>query len=459
MERKALARRSVTRQYLGAAAVLILLTAGALAASFRFAPGPAWVWLLHYGIAAAIATAAVAAGRRAGGRAEGAAELARERLRRLEEAESERDGARRSEAEQRAWFEAVLRGAGDAVIATDAHGRIVLFNEAAEAISGWSAAEAAQREARAVVQLRSGAGDGPADLPADQVLREGPAAGLRRRVAVRARDGRVVPAEAWAVPVRAPGGRLLGAVLVVQDMTAREAAERALEQAAAETERFAYIASHDLEEPLRSVTSFAALLKRHYGDSMDPRAADYLRFIIAGAGRMSGLIQDLFAYSRAGSQNIADVSSEAALAESLSALHSAIESSGSRITHGPLPVVQADPGGLAQVFQHLIGNAIKFRGARNPEIHVAAEKQDGCWMFTVRDNGIGFDPKHSARIFAMFQRLHPGDAYPGSGAGLAIAKRIVESHRGSIWADSKCGEGSTFSFTLPELRAHKAAGA
>jgi light-regulated signal transduction histidine kinase (bacteriophytochrome) len=222
----------------------------------------------------------------------------------------------------------------------------------------------------------------------------------------------------------------------------------------AELDQFAYIASHDLLEPLRMVSSFVQLLERRYKGRLDQDADDFIKYAVDGANRMQSLITDLLAYSRVGSlgKELKAVSSEVALDRALSNLLVGIEQSGAVVTRGPLPAVMGDDIQLVQLFQNLIGNAVKFSGGRAPRIHVAADRQGDAWVFSIRDDGIGIAPECFERIFSIFQRLHDRKDYPGTGVGLAICKKIVERHGGRIWVESRQGAGSTFYFTIPEQR-------
>jgi PAS domain S-box-containing protein len=218
-----------------------------------------------------------------------------------------------------------------------------------------------------------------------------------------------------------------------------------------ELQQFAYVASHDLQEPLRMVSSYTQLLGRRYGDRLDGDAKEFMEFIVDGAARMKQLIEDLLAYSRVGTRGreISLTSSGAALDKALLNLRAAQEASGATVTKGDLPTVVADGQQFTQLFQNLLGNAMKFRGPEPPKIHVACEERPDVWVFSVSDNGIGLDPQYSERIFMMFQRLHTKAEYPGTGIGLAICKKIVDRHGGRIWVDSQPGKGCTFGFTIP----------
>ena len=221
----------------------------------------------------------------------------------------------------------------------------------------------------------------------------------------------------------------------------------------AELEQFAYVASHDLQEPLRTLASYAKLLSRRYSGQLDDRADRFIQYIVEEALRMQALINDLLKYSRVGrqAQNFAPCDARAVFDIVVSRLQDAIATSGATVTCGELPTLMADERQLVQLFQNLIGNAIKYRSQEPPVVQVAAVRQEGEWLFWVRDNGIGIDPKYAERIFVIFQRLHTHEEYSGTGIGLAIAAKIVERHGGRIWVESELGQGATFYFTLRDL--------
>jgi light-regulated signal transduction histidine kinase (bacteriophytochrome) len=226
----------------------------------------------------------------------------------------------------------------------------------------------------------------------------------------------------------------------------------ALARSNADLEQFAYVASHDLQEPLRMVSSYVQLIEKRYRGQIDEQADKYIRYAVEGAKRMQALIAGLLEYSRVGrlDEPFGVVDTSGALDQALSNLRTAIEESGARVTRGPLPSVTGNGGRIAQVFQNLIGNAIKFRRRdERPRIHVSATPQAKDWAFTVADNGIGIDPQYLDRIFVIFQRLHTRAEYPGTGIGLSICKKVVERHGGRIWVASRPGEGASFMFTLP----------
>ncbi len=216
-------------------------------------------------------------------------------------------------------------------------------------------------------------------------------------------------------------------------------------------EQFAHVSSHDLQEPLRMVTSFVQLLADQYKDKVDEAGKEYISFAVEGALRMRTLINDLLAYSRVNSQAqpFQPTNCEALLHDVLQNLALRLKETGAEVTHDPLPMVLGDRTQLAQVFQNLIENAMKFHSEKPPQVHIGVEQRDTEWLFYVRDNGIGIDPEYHEKIFIIFQRLHTRQHYPGNGIGLAIVKRIVERHGGTICVDSKPGEGSTFYFTIP----------
>ena len=228
----------------------------------------------------------------------------------------------------------------------------------------------------------------------------------------------------------------------------------------ADLEQFAYVASHDLQEPLRMVTAYTQLLAERYRGKLDENADKFIGYAIEGAQRMQVLIQDLLAFSRVGRKEACkSVECTAVMKDVLQTLAAAIQETGAVVTHGELPAVWADRTQVAQVFQNLIGNAIKFRGKEPPVVSVQAEKASQQWQFSVSDNGIGIAPEYAENIFVVFQRLHARTEYPGNGIGLAICKKIVERDGGKIWVESRAGSGSTFKFTLPSRGPEERVGA
>lgn len=259
-------------------------------------------------------------------------------------------------------------------------------------------------------------------------------------------------------PLLDAGGVSYAICGISTDITERKAMEEALQHTAADLarsnadlEQFAYVASHDLQEPLRGVVGCLQLLQQRYSGQLDARGEDYIRRAVEGANRMRMLIQDLLAYSRVTSRGAAFTPTDCSdvLERALANLKVAIDESGAVVTSTSLPTVPGDTTQLQRVFQNLVGNAIKFRAAAPPAIHISAERYEDEWRFAVRDNGIGIEPQYAKRIFVLFQRLHTREEYPGTGIGLALCQKIVERHGGSIWVESALGQGATFFFTLP----------
>jgi len=305
--------------------------------------------------------------------------------------------------------------------------------------------------ARTCLAAMGHAGDPP--LPAG--VQAAVAAAFRQQEAVQAeledQHGRTY----WFAAVQPRGERYVN--LYGRDITERKRAEEAvrrtgeeLARSNRELEQFAYVASHDLQEPLRVVSGYLQLIERRYKDRIDADANDFIHFAVDGAARMQQLISDLLDYSRVGTQGkpFAPTNLEAVLDKALVNLQAAIDESGAVVTRDPLPTVEADQLQWIRLLQNLISNAIKYRGQRRPEIHVSARQEAGRWVFSVRDNGIGIEPQYWEKIFAIFQRLHSRQKYPGTGIGLAICKRIVERHGGRIWLESQPGQGTTFYWTI-----------
>ncbi len=261
-----------------------------------------------------------------------------------------------------------------------------------------------------------------------------------------------------ASPVVGEGGKVVKVLEVARDITEQKRTEEALEEKRQELERsnqeleqFAYVASHDLQEPLRMIGSYTQLLARRYQGKLDKDADEFIGFAVDGVTRMQRLINDLLTYSRVGTRGREPepTDSNVVLERALLNLQVAIEDNKAKVTHDPLPVVMADDRQLEQLLQNLVGNALKYHGKEPPCVHVGVAQSNGTWEFFVRDNGIGIDPKYADRVFVIFQRLHNRTEYSGTGIGLAVCKKIVERHGGRIWMESEPGKGSTFRFTLP----------
>ena len=259
------------------------------------------------------------------------------------------------------------------------------------------------------------------------------------------------PLDLWAEVNVYPSETGLSVYLL--DVTERKRRERQLEESNERLEQFAYAASHDLQEPLRMISSYLQLLENRYGDELDADGREFLEFAVDGADRMKAMIDGLLEYSRVESRGnpLESTDLNAVVADVRTDLQLQVEESGAEITAGDLPTVEGDEGQLRQVFQNLFENAIEYSGDEPPEIHVSAEQEGDRWRIDVRDDGVGIDADDQDRVFEVFQRLHTRDEYDGTGIGLALCKRIVERHDGSIWVDSEAGEGATFSFTLPAV--------
>ncbi len=280
-------------------------------------------------------------------------------------------------------------------------------------------------------------------------------------LAIRHKLGRITDVLYNASIYRNPQGEVEGVFAAARDITVRKAMENEikqtmekLQQSNAELEQFAYVASHDLQEPLRMVASYVQLLERRYKGKLDSDADEFIAYAVDGANRMRGLIDDLLTYSRVSrlGKPFEPTDLESTLDIALLNLQALITENNAVVTHDKLPVVMGDGGQLVQLFQNLIGNAIKFHGKEPPRIHVSAQVKANEYLFSVRDNGIGIAPEYFDRLFKIFQRLHTREEYPGSGIGLAVCKRIVERHGGHIWIESQEGKGSTIYFTLNKLK-------
>jgi PAS domain S-box-containing protein len=358
--------------------------------------------------------------------------------------------------EAAAQYRGLLEAAPDAMVVVNAAGTIVLLNVQAEKRFGYHRDELLGQPVTNIIpkgfaeRLVADGLRSAADALAQQIGTGIELSGLRK-------DGSFFPLELMLSPLESPSGVLVTAA--IRDITARKRAEEhlfktleELKRSNDELERFAYLASHDLQEPLRMVASFTELLAKRYKGRLDADADEYIAFAVDGSNRMQKLIQDLLLYSRAGGGDHAleDVSSEMALSNALHNLEGAITESGAVVTHDELPVIKTDAFQLTQVFQNLIGNAVKYRSASVPQIRLGVTKDAAAgWIFSVRDNGIGIDPKYFEKIFVLFQRLHGRDDYSGTGIGLAICKKILQRLGGRMWLESQPGLGSTFYFSLP----------
>jgi light-regulated signal transduction histidine kinase (bacteriophytochrome) len=270
------------------------------------------------------------------------------------------------------------------------------------------------------------------------------------------RDGTEIPVEVGLNPVIIDGETYVLAAVV--DLTERRNLEdglresnEALERSNMELQQFAYVASHDLQTPLRSISGFAQLLKEDYADRLDETADDWIRRIINGTETMRTLVSDLLAFSRVDSQAMpfTDIDLGEVVDEVIELLHASISELGGTVERSELPTIKGDRSQLMQMLENLIGNALKYHGDDPPEVRVAAEQAGDMWRISVADNGMGIDPKHHDRIFEIFRRLHAQQDIPGTGIGLAVVRRVVHRHGGDIELESAPGEGTTFTFTIP----------
>ncbi len=335
-----------------------------------------------------------------------------------------------------------------AIFALDPEGIVLSWNAGVQNILGYSEEEWIGKPASIIFT--------PPDLAHEVCLAEmrlaaeqGCSTDIRWHIR---KDGTELFAHGFMTPIRAGDGTLLGYSKILSDETKNKQLEDSLTESNMALEQFAYVASHDLQEPLRSVGAYAQLLSRRYKDKLDEEAAGFLDLIVSGAKRMSALVDDLLTFARVQTEmdRPSSYSLDQDLEIALTQLHQSIEETQAVVTHDPLPSIQLDQGQMVRLFQNLIGNALKYRKPDTPPvIHVSAEQKKSAWVISVHDNGIGFDPKYSKEIFAPFKRLHAQHEIPGTGIGLSICRRIVERHGGSIWADSIAGQGATFHFSLP----------
>jgi PAS domain S-box-containing protein len=363
------------------------------------------------------------------------------------------DSARRDVLEREINLAAVVDSSDDAIVSTSVTGIIRTWNGGAERLYGYSAEEAVGQPVRMLA---------PPDRHQElEGMMAACLAGetIRNVQTVRLmKDGTPVDVSISAAPIRLAGGAVIGLAAIARDVREQLRMLRALESQTAELKRsndeltqFAYVASHDLQEPMRMVASYTELLASRYHEELDERADKYIGHISEGTARMQRLIRELLSYARVGmrAKPMAPVHLDDVISGVLRDLKTRIESVNAEIVVGPLPTVQGDDLQLGQVLQNLVGNAIKFRASRPPQVTVSAQRDGRMWKVSVQDNGIGIDMKFHDRVFEIFRRLHDRDAYEGTGVGLAIVKRIVERHGGRVWFESMPGEGACFHFTVP----------
>ncbi len=369
-------------------------------------------------------------------------------------------------------YRGLLEAAPDAMVVVDHGGKIVLVNVQAERQFGYRRDELVGKKVKNIIpegfaeRLIADATRSVADALAQQI-------GMGIELSGRRKDGTEFPIEIMLSPLESAEGILVTAA--IRNISARKKSEennaelelrvaertkqlavanQVLERSNIELQQFAYVASHDLQSPLRSISGFVQLLKMEYESKLDEQAIDWIRRTIQATAQMQDLIRGVLAYSRVDSRSrpfmpipFLDVFNDA-----VALLESSIRDAGGQVTCGELPVVMGDRSQFVQLMQNLIGNGLKYHGDKSPHVHVSAERNENEdeWTFSVRDNGIGIDPKYYERIFEIFKRLHDQKEYPGTGIGLAVCRRVVNRHGGRIWVESQAGQGSVFHFTIPE---------
>ncbi|MDP8990914.1 MAG: PAS domain S-box protein, partial [Acidobacteriota bacterium] len=351
---------------------------------------------------------------------------------------------------------AIVESSDDAIISKDLNGIIRSWNSGAERVFGYSAQEVIGKSITLIIPRER------LDEEADIISR------LQRGERIdhfetqrRTKDGRILSISLTVSPVRDASGKVVGASKVARDVTAREMQEQALREANAalmrangDLQQFAYSASHDLQEPIRSISVYGEMLSQRYRDRLDAKGLQYLSFMTTGAHHMEMLVKDLLAYTQT-SETVSEpgpVDANVALEQALANVAEAIRESGAVVSHDALPTVRMHEVELRQLFQNIVGNAIKYRSEEQaPRIHVTARLEDGRWLFAIRDNGIGIAPAYKDSIFGIFKRLHTDSKYSGTGIGLAICQKIVERNGGRIWVESEVGQGATFFFSVPRM--------
>ncbi len=395
--------------------------------------------------------------------------------------------------EVRERLAAVVESSDDAIVSKTLDGTITAWNSGAEKLFGYSAAEVVGKSVSMLLPPERA--NEEADILAHIV--RGESVDHFETVRVR-KDGRKIDVSATISPVRDRSGVIVGTSKIARDITERKrsddeiqrlsnemecrnkeleaqatelqrardemevrvnerteelaGANQVLERSNIELQQFAYIASHDLQSPLRSISGFVQLLKLEYADKLDEQAGDWIRRTVQAIAQMQTLIGDVLAYSQVDSRSrpFAPIPFLEVFHDALTLMESSIQDAGAQVACGKLPVVMGDRSQLVQLMQNLIGNGLKYHGDKSPRVYVSAERHGNEWIFSVRDNGIGINPKYYERIFEIFKRLHDQKEYPGTGIGLAVCRRVVSRHGGRIWLESEAGQGSVFHFTLPE---------
>ena len=356
-------------------------------------------------------------------------------------------------ADNDARLRSIVESAMDAIIAVDARQVIVMFNAAAETMFSCPSRKAIGMPLTRFIPKRFHAHNAEVFQRQEQRERHdrpGASAGLTDVTVGLRMSGEEFPAEVSFSSVR-KSGHLLH-TLIIRDVTSRVRAYKALERSNLDLQQFAYVASHDLKTPLRSIGGFVQLLERNHADKLDDKAISLIHRTTAAVKRLEQLTEDLLSYARLETEGrqFEPVDMAQVAQDVVQLLDAVIRSSGATVKVNPLPVIRGDRTQLAQLLMNLVGNGIKYCRDRAPQVELSAEHKDGEWVFSVKDNGIGIDPRHHEKVFEVFKRLHTQTEYPGTGIGLAICRRVVESHGGRIWISTHMGPGATFSFTLPD---------
>ena len=353
-------------------------------------------------------------------------------------------------------FKAIASSAQDAIITIDNNGNISYWNKAAENIFGYSSQQGIGKDLHMLIAPEIYHPNFQKGMEEFKLCGKGNAVGKTLELSALRSNNEEFPIELSLSAIKL--GEKWGAVGIIRDITERKEIEKSLNKRTEELERsnkdleeFAYIASHDLQEPLRMITSYVQLLERRYKDKLDQDANDFIGYAVEGSTRMKSLINDLLVYSRVGTKGKEFTSTDinVILKKVLQNLQIALDENKVEISIGQMPKIMADDVQMIQLFQNLIGNAIKFKGDAPPIISVKCEEQNKEFIFSISDNGIGIEKEYYDRIFMIFQRLHTRDQYPGTGIGLAVCRKIVERHGGGIWLDSEFGKGTTFYFSIP----------
>lgn len=342
-----------------------------------------------------------------------------------------------------------LEAAPNAMIIVNKEGKIILINTNAEHLFGYRTDELLGQLIEILVpeKFRSKHPDYRNSFFNNPKTR---ALGVGNDLFGLKKDGSEVSIEIGLNPIQTSEG--IFALASIIDITERKRVEEDLKRSNEELQNFAYVASHDLQEPLRMISNYAQLLEKYYNDKLDKNGKEFIGYLVGGVKNMKRLIDDLLEYSRVGSKEkiFAEVDCNQVMSEVLKSITSKVSQTNSKVIYDKLPIVSGDRIQLTQLFQNLILNAIKFQSKSIPEIHISSSPRKNEWLFSVRDNGIGITREHQERIFEIFQRLHTKDEYEGTGIGLSICKKIVERHQGKIWVESEEGKGSIFYFTISQ---------